>query len=367
MARAAKPIAYDGKRGRVWRIKYRDATGKQVMETIGAERDGVTRKHAEAELRERLVRVERRGWRKPASLSFRKYAETWFTEGETRRRWKPRTVAQYRSVRARLVKAFGAMPLAAIRPRHVAEYVAEKSAELGPATVNRDLAVLHAIFKTALREELVERNPAEAAERPRVPTFRPSILEPLEVRRVAREFTDQQARLVFLTLVLTGLRRSELQRLRWADVDLIENLLRVRDSKSEDGIRSIALSPTLAEELWQHRRRSTFNGDGELVFCHATRGTVYRAEPFKDLLDEALAKAKVSKRIRAFHDLRHTAITNDAAAGSNPIAVMAKAGHADMRTTKRYLHLAGVVFRDEADALERRLLAIPNVRADRRC
>jgi hypothetical protein len=37
---------------------------------------------------------------------------------------------------------------------------------------------------------------------------------------------------------------------------------------------------------------------------------------------------------------------------------MAKAGHANMATTKRYLHLAGVVFRDEADALERRLLGL---------
>jgi hypothetical protein len=35
---------------------------------------------------------------------------------------------------------------------------------------------------------------------------------------------------------------------------------------------------------------------------------------------------------------------------------MTKAGHANMSTTKRYLHLAGVVFRDEAEALERRLL-----------
>jgi hypothetical protein len=38
------------------------------------------------------------------------------------------------------------------------------------------------------------------------------------------------------------------------------------------------------------------------------------------------------------------------------IAVMTKAGHSDMKTTKNYLHLAGVVFRDEAEALERRLL-----------
>jgi hypothetical protein len=35
---------------------------------------------------------------------------------------------------------------------------------------------------------------------------------------------------------------------------------------------------------------------------------------------------------------------------------MAKAGHSSMATTKRYLHLAGTVFSDEAEALERRLL-----------
>jgi hypothetical protein len=37
---------------------------------------------------------------------------------------------------------------------------------------------------------------------------------------------------------------------------------------------------------------------------------------------------------------------------------MTKAGHSDMKTTRAYLHLAGVVFRDEAEALERRLLGV---------
>jgi hypothetical protein len=60
--------------------------------------------------------------------------------------------------------------------------------------------------------------------------------------------------------------------------------------------------------------------------------------------------------MRAFHDLRHTAITNDAASGASPIAVMTKAGHADMHTTRRYMHMAGVVFREEAERLEQRLL-----------
>jgi integrase len=341
-------IEYRGKRGKVFRVKYRDASGKQVMETT----DAKTRREARAELRRRLARVDA-GYVKPARLTFDEYAAGWFRNGPSKRSWKPTTVAEYRSVERRLREAFGSMGLEQVRPRHIAAYVSEHPH--GASTVGRDLALLHAIFKTAKREELVVSNPVEGAERLKLPPFRPQILEPVEAARVAKAFADEQARVVFLTLVLTGVRRSELQRLCWRDVDLVENVLRVRDSKSEDGRRSIALSPTLAEELWQHRRRSAFQGDDELVFCHPERGTIYRAETFKEALTAALAAAGVDKRPRAFHDLRHTAITNDAAAGSSAIAVMTKAGHANMATTKRYLHLAGVVFRDEAVALERRL------------
>jgi len=56
--------------------------------------------------------------------------------------------------------------------------------------------------------------------------------------------------------------------------------------------------------------------------------------------------------------MRHTALTNLAATGASPIAVMATAGHRSMATTNQYLHLAGVVFRTDADALERRLLGV---------
>jgi site-specific recombinase XerD len=96
MPRGAAVIPYDGKRGRVWRIKYVDAAGKQVIEAVGAERDGVTRRKAEAELRERQVKVERRGWRKPAPLTFAAYARTWFDEGKKLRQWKPQTITAYR-------------------------------------------------------------------------------------------------------------------------------------------------------------------------------------------------------------------------------------------------------------------------------
>ena len=105
-----------------------------------------------------------------------------------------------------------------------------------------------------------------------------------------------------------------------------------------------------------HLGRSAFDGPGELVFCHPTKGTTLKAETFKEALEAAMRAAGVEGKVQAFHDLRHASLTNGAAAGEGALALMTRAGHADLRTTKTYLHLAGVVFRDEAAALERRLL-----------
>jgi integrase len=111
-------------------------------------------------------------------------------------------------------------------------------------------------------------------------------------------------------------------------------------------------------ELWQHRRQSAFAGEDEHVFCHPERGSRYSYESYKAALEAAAAKAglELPEGFRPCHDLRVTAITSDALAGAHPIAVMTKAGHANMATTKRYLKLAGAVFRKEAESQEQRLL-----------
>ena len=60
----ARVWCYQGKRGIVWRIRYRDASGRRILETLGKE-PAWNRKRAEQELRRRLVDVERDGYRKP--------------------------------------------------------------------------------------------------------------------------------------------------------------------------------------------------------------------------------------------------------------------------------------------------------------
>ena len=172
---------------------------------------------------------------------------------------------------------------------------------------------------------------------------------------MAKAFSDELARVVFLDarphrpppLGATGP--------PLAGRDLLEDILRVRTRSPRTGSARSRSRTTLAEEL-AALPPLELPGRGRACLLPPERGTAYRAEAFEEALSAALAAAGVEGRVRAFHDLRHTAITNDAAAGANPIALMTKAGHANMKTTQTYLHLAGTVFRDEAERLEQRLL-----------
>jgi len=357
MPRGAAVVEYRGKRGVVFRVKYIDAAGVQVQETLGAERDGWTRKKAEAELRDRLVRVDKKAYQRPQPIKFSEYAQTWFDEGQGRRGWKPQTVAVYRGILGHLNAYFGSLPLGSIRPRDVADFTRHELAEgFSAKSVDLHLNVLFNIFKVAKAEELVDSNPVEGTERPKVKRQLWRILTPQEVPAVAKSFDDPLARLIFLTLILTGVRRFELQGLRWSDVDLLEGVLRVRESKSDEGIRSIALSPTLVRALSEHYRTSAFNGDAERVFCHPDRGSKIDHEWYAGKFQAALAKAGITDRVRPFHDMRHASLTNGAAAGEEALELMTRAGHRSMATTSQYLHLAGTVFPKAAQALEDRLL-----------
>jgi integrase len=84
--------------------------------------------------------------------------------------------------------------------------------------------------------------------------------------------------------------------------------------------------------------------------------TPTQAAQFEPLFRKALTAAGIDDHVRPFHDLRRASLTNGAAAGESPIALMTRAGHTNTSTTKRYLHLAGTVFQDEAARLEERLL-----------
>src|SRR5262245_52912664 len=70
---------------------------------------------------------------------------------------------------------------------------------------------------------------------------------------------------------------------------------------------------------------------------------------------KAVLRAGITKPIRVFHDLRHTALTHTAASGAPAIYVQARAGHSQAAVTERYLHAAQVAFPGVVERAEARL------------
>ena len=372
---------YEGKRGVVWRIRYRDATGRRVLETLGKE-PAWSRKRAEAELRKRLVDVERDGYRKPERLTFADFAERWWREYLPGRGLKLTTLDGYRQTLERhLLPAFGHLQLAdlAERPELVDRYVAEKmQAGLAPKTVTNHLLVLQVVLKRAVRWRLIGRNPALDCERPRVEQAEMNVLTETEIARLWTAYRELEAEAdeaerrwwrLARTLTFVGLgtamRRRELLALRWRDVHLLEGVVQVREAfvkgrfttpKSRASRRLIELGPRTAELVGEHWRETAYQGDDELVFCHPDKGTpLDPARLARTYLRPALGRAGITKPFRPFHDLRHTALTHEAAAG-NPMAyIQLKAGHSQGAITERYIHAAQVRFPGAAARAEARL------------
>ena len=371
-------IRYAGKRGVSWSIRYRDASGRRVSETL---RDVRSEREAAEVLRERLVDVKREGRRKLEPVTLAAFAREWLDSYPATKDLKRSTTEGYTSIiEGHLIPELGRLQLAAIDAGELDRYLARKrKQELAPRTLNRHLNLLHSLFKAAEGRGLVRSNPVSAVERPREPRRRWRILTPAEIGAVERAFAEladevedenrtwcEQARVVFLTVVSAGLRRGEVLGLRWRDVALADPAgatLRVRETwvrggpdtpKSAKSERTFAIG-RLAAELFDHRGRTAYSGEDERVFCNPLTGGPLDPKRYAVTLRAALKRAKVDDYVRPFHDGRHTNITNAAAAGVSPAALMARAGHSDFATTQLYIDLAGETFREEAELADERL------------
>jgi integrase len=374
---------YEGKRGVRWRIRYTDAAGKRVLETLGRE-PAWNRKRAEAELRRRLVEVERNRYRKPERLTFAAFAERWLTDYLPGRGLKPTTEEGYlQTIAKHLLPYFGSYELSELeqQPELVDRYVSLKMREgYAPKTVVNHLLCLQVILKRAVRWRLIERNPVADCERPRVERPELNVLSEVEIARLWNAYGEREseaepaeqtwwrlARALTFVALGTAMRRGELLALRWRDVELLEGRLTVREAlvrgrfttpKSRSSRRLLELGPRTRKLLAEHWQLTSFQSDEELVFCHPSKGTALDPSKLtRCYLRPALKRAGIEKPFRPFHDLRHTALTHEAAAG-NPMAyVQLKAGHSQSAITERYIHAAQVVFPGAAARAEGRLFS----------
>ncbi len=128
--------------------------------------------------------------------------------------------------------------------------------------------------------------------------------------------------------------------------------------KSRAGRRTLQLGTVAAAALEEQYQASMHRALESVVFCHPALGTPLDPSKLTTHARKALTKAGVPEGFRPWHGLRHTALTETAAAGVPGMFVQAKAGHAHGSTTARYLHAAKTSYLDAAELAEARLFDV---------
>jgi len=207
---------------------------------------------------------------------------------------------------------------------------AKESEGCGPATVNRLLALIRAILRRAWKKwEWIDRVPA--IEMREEPQGRTRFLTREEVDVLIEALPEHLADMVIFS-TQTGLRASNVTRLKWSTVDLEKRLVWVeaKDSKTGKAI-GVPLNSVALGVLERNKGR-------HLTYVFTYEGEPIRSNPSNHGWYNALQKAGIEDL--RWHDLRHTWASWHAQAGTPMSVIKRLGGWKTYAMVERYAHLS---------------------------
>jgi integrase len=201
-------------------------------------------------------------------------------------------------------------------------------------TINKELGIMRRMFNLALQGVLsikVGKNPVQGIKLLKVPKTKPRTYKPLEFQKLY-ESASSHFKPIVLCAYLTGMRRSEIARLRWQDIDFEDKTIYVAETKNDEP-RTIPMSESLFDSLLEMKNDAI----GEYVFTTPDGNPYTSLSAWKRAWSTALRNSGIEKG--RFHDFRHTFISNLIVNEKEDFAtVMALSGHKDISMLKRYSH-----------------------------
>lgn len=209
-----------------------------------------------------------------------------------------------------------------------------------PWTVRRRVGSLRSFLSYCVDEGYLERNPMTRVPTPKAPRTIPRYLTMDEVRRIliAVDHENSQFRLRDQALVRImlyyGLRRSEILRMRWEDIDLAFGELRVHGKGDKE--RIVPLQSNTLQFLMEYRLAC--GGEETEGFVWRNReGRRLQKDSLSSLVKKWVRLAGLNKRVTP-HTWRHTCATLLVQNGASLRMVQELLGHSDLSTTSIYTH-----------------------------
>lgn len=224
-------------------------------------------------------------------------------------------------------------------PEHIRKYQAYlfTDRKLDAISVAQQASALRFLFvKTLKRPWLADDIPF-----PKRSIRLPEVLSREEVERLISCAPNWLHRIWMLVLYATGMRREELLQLKISDIDSTRMLIHIRQGKGKKD-RDVMLSPKLLAELRDYWRQADprpqtylFPGKGP----HRDKEVPMTTKSVWDAVHQAARQARLDKHVHP-HTLRHSFATHMLESGADLRTIQLLLGHADLRTTSRYLQLS---------------------------
>lgn len=273
------------------------------------------------------------------------------------------TIRTYREVIGLLVDQTGeSKQLIDLTATELRTFVRESS--LAQATQRKRYNQLRTFFRWCVDEQYLKESPLEDVEAPEEPNKLPKTITEEELQALCDEIRKRykegrqsggvgEGQLIwriplFWFAFYTGMRGSELGRLRWEHVDREKDLIYIRKQKNRRE-QTIPLNSRAKEVLDEVR-----DGSPEDFVFRSPNFEETQRDPqwFCGNVSRAFRRARKDADLRqglSLHSLRHGFCTALAEAGKSAVVIKEAARHADISTSMRYVHMANEQLKDDVE------------------
>ena len=203
------------------------------------------------------------------------------------------------------------------------------------------------MFNRGVEWNFLSRSPAQAIKKFKEPKRQAHFFTQAEVAKIL-EADDRVLHAMAVLLVNTGLRRDELRHLTWGDINIERKILTVQAKEGwrpkDYEVRHIPLNAGALKAL---REAGTTHDAMDWIFRDRD-GNRYAADFLTHRFKKFLRQLKIEGSL---HSFRHTFASHLIMKGADLYSVSKLLGHASIKTTEIYAHLAADHLKAAVDRL----------------